>query len=104
MITFQCQSRDHLSRVNCPKKIILHIDKQLEARVLGKRLNLEKMFKTSHVSETHAFIQVRVKTYKGCVFFCFFLQYIKDSRVENTTRRGVFLTKFKVFAQPTRFY
>ena len=33
-------------------------NKQLEAKILGKRLNLEKMSKTSHISETHALIQV----------------------------------------------
>ena len=53
------RSRDHLSRVNCQKKNILHINKHLEAKFLGKRLNLEKMFKTSHISQTHALIQVR---------------------------------------------
>ena len=30
------QSRDHLSRVNCQKKIILHKNEQLEAKILGK--------------------------------------------------------------------
>ena len=52
------QSRDHLSLVNCDKTIMLHKNKQLQANILGKRLNLEKMFKTSHISETHALIQV----------------------------------------------
>ena len=33
------QSHDHFSRVNCRKKIILHKNKQLEAKILGKRLN-----------------------------------------------------------------
>ena len=36
------QSRDHLSQVHCHKKIILHKNKQLQANILGKRLNLEK--------------------------------------------------------------
>ena len=37
------RSSDHLSRVNCQKKKnILHINKYLEAKFLGKRLNLEK--------------------------------------------------------------
>ena len=44
------QSPDHLSRVNCQKKINLH-NKQLEANILGRRLNLEKMSKTPHISE-----------------------------------------------------
>ena len=51
------QSRDHLSRANCQQKIILQINKQLKAKVSGKRLNLEKLFKTSHVrnvSETNS--------------------------------------------------
>jgi len=43
------QSRDHLSRVNCQKKIILHINKQLEAKVLGNRLNLEKKSQKHHL-------------------------------------------------------
>ena len=36
----------------------MHINKQLEAKVLGNSLNLERMSKTSHVSKTHALIQV----------------------------------------------
>ena len=42
MISGRGQTHDHLSQVKCQKKIILHINKQLEAKVLGKRLNLEK--------------------------------------------------------------
>ena len=53
------RSRDHLSRVNCQRKIILHINKQLETKVLGIGLNLEKMSKVLQVSVTHALIQVR---------------------------------------------
>ena len=37
-------------------------NKQLEAKILGKRLNLEKMSKTSHISETHALIQVSTES------------------------------------------
>ena len=44
--------RDHLIRVQCQKKIILHINKHLEAKVLGK------MSKTSRVRENHSLIQV----------------------------------------------
>ena len=36
------RSLDHLSRVNCQKKNILYINKHLEAKFSGKRLNLEK--------------------------------------------------------------
>ena len=36
------RSRDYLSRIYCLKKVILHINRQLEAKGLGKRLNLEK--------------------------------------------------------------
>ena len=43
------------------EKIILHKNIQLQAEILGKRLNLEKMSKISHISETHALIQVREK-------------------------------------------
>ena len=43
------QSRDHFSRVNCQNRLILHKNKQLDAKSLRKRLNLEKkMSKTSH--------------------------------------------------------
>ena len=52
------QSRDHLSRVNRQKKTFYIKNKQLEAKTFGKRLNLDKMSKTSHPSETHALIQV----------------------------------------------
>ena len=52
------QWRLYLSRVNCQEKIILHKNIQLEAKILGKILNLEKMCKIPHISETHALIQV----------------------------------------------
>ena len=32
----------------------LHINEQLKVKVLEKRLNFEKLSKTSHVSDTHA--------------------------------------------------
>ena len=45
------------------EKIILNINKQLEAKVLGKRLNsVKKKSEPSHVSETYALIQVRKTT------------------------------------------
>ena len=40
---------------------MLHKKKQVEANILRKRLNLEKMSQTSNISETHALIQVRIK-------------------------------------------
>ena len=36
------QSRDHFSRVNCQNRLILHKNKQLDAKSLRKILNLEK--------------------------------------------------------------
>ena len=36
----------------------LIINKQLEAKLLGKRLKLEKVSKTSHISQIHALIHV----------------------------------------------
>ena len=36
------QSRDHSSLGNCQEKNILHINKLIEAKCLGKRVNLEK--------------------------------------------------------------
>ena len=49
------QSRDYLIRVNCQKKkIFLHINKHLDANVLGEKLQFEKNVKTSHVSESSA--------------------------------------------------
>ena len=52
------QSRDHIIRVIVRKENILHITRQLEAKILFKRLILKRMSKISHVSQTHALIQV----------------------------------------------
>ena len=62
------------------EKIILNINKQLEANVLGKRLNsVKKKSEPSHVSETYALIQVRKTTPR--------VKIAKKKRIKKTRKK-----------------